>query len=503
MSSRRRAIKVLCSRPYINKERVLYAVYIALFPYLILYSIFFTFGIAPISGPPDTYDIENVAVRLINCSFNISSQYQKTPRYICYFLLIFTIVIRNHKWLAAGAAASVMTYSGVTAIHIIILFATKNRFHLQTADSGCQSVLIPGMSDPFFACQGVHEPDVVVAGTVLSIVMLGALPMAALSSTFKKTTGRVILIFWLLLLAIGHTFSNLAWPIPDRQFQVCLKDHVEPLPVPNYQPPLLDQSWVDAFQSLIAAAQQPPQHNANGSSPACIYSCFATISPVGRRQQDISIPGPAGYLPGPFLKIEANGRLSGSVFWWLYTVLAFLSLFTTENIEKRGHLPRWVHKRVLRLEYCQQAVASRWERKWKPVTIPAITGTKASATASSKTASPKTSITTFTLVRALTQFIGFVVFCGSLVYLEVSHAPRWSASEAELFAAVGQWSNVAVVLLVLLAAVIRRIWSGSEAESTDIDMRGLEEEGQISDSVETEDVEFECKDWDQRFGYAS
>ena len=46
---------------------------------------------------PTRYDIVDIAVNPVSCSFFISGYYERTPRCICYLLLVFTVVIRNHK----------------------------------------------------------------------------------------------------------------------------------------------------------------------------------------------------------------------------------------------------------------------------------------------------------------------------------------------------------------------------------------------------------------------
>lgn len=159
------------------------AIYIVIFSYLILFSIlntlFVNSGLHQKVAQLDTYDIKNLVVNHIDCSFPTSSQYQKTPRYICYLLLVFTVTIRKHGWLAAGAAASVLTYSGVAAIHSLILFATNNRLHLQQVKTRCESIPTPGSDTQFVACAGVTDPDVTMIVHILSSVMLGALPIAA------------------------------------------------------------------------------------------------------------------------------------------------------------------------------------------------------------------------------------------------------------------------------------------------------------------------------------
>ena len=351
--------KIIYLKRQINKRRIINAVYIILFSYLVLYSILTTLYLE--NEPtlqyeqPSTYDIVKVAVRLVSCTFTISGQYQRTPRLICYVLLIFTVIIRNHEWLAAGAAASVMTYSGVAAIHYIIFFATDNIFNPPNAKTYCDLLPVPGTADPFFACAGVNDPDASKAVDILGSIMLGALPMFALSATFRKSSGNAILTFWLLLLAVGHTFANLALFEPNHHFQICPKDNVKPLPGTGFQPLLLDQSWRDSFHSLVSAPHQNSQFLKGNSSLACIYSCFATTAYIGRKVQDLRVIGLA--TSGPFIKTGVQNRSSGIVFWWTYTCLAFLTLFSTQ---KRGLLPKLVHKRVFLLEYCQQALASNW-----------------------------------------------------------------------------------------------------------------------------------------------
>ena len=461
----------------ITPQRTIDAVYILIFSYLILYSLFTTLYFyhwpSPKHKQPDHYNIENLAIRPISCTFPISGQYQRVPRYICYLLLIFTVVIRNHEWLAIGAAASVMTYSGVAAIHVIILFATNNVLHPPKAKTRCESLPVPGSKDPFVACAGVIDPDVNVAVYVLSCTMLGALPMAALSTTFRRSTSKVILTFWLLLLAVSHTFQNLISTNQNMHFQICAKDKVEPLPGYNYQAPRLDQPWYDSFHSLVSASQNASLSNTVGSSTACIYSCFGTRGYVGRTTQDIGVADSTGNS-GPFLKNATEDRMGGIAFWWLYTLLAFLTFVTTE---KRGLLPKWVHMGVPSLETCLRAWASTF-RGWQRSTKVVIPGTAFPATATSEVMTSGRCITIFTVIQFSTRLISVVVFCGTIIYNEASSGPGWSNMELEPFAAVGQWGNLAVVLLVLLAAVVRRIWGDERGERPIEEARELEDGGE-------------------------
>lgn len=83
------------------------------------------------------------------------------------------------------------------------------------------------------------------------------------------------------------------------------------------------------FLLLVAMAQQSSQTPRNGSSPACIYSCFATAGYPGRKTQDISVWED---IPVQRLIVKSlDERLNAILFWWGYTLLAFLTFFTTET----------------------------------------------------------------------------------------------------------------------------------------------------------------------------
>lgn len=494
-----------------------YAVYIMTFCYLIIFAGFNSgyLEIMPALKPnqPDHYDLENLAVKPVLCSFAISGYYARTPRFICYILLVFTIFIRNHKWLAAGAAASVLTYSVVAAIHLTILFVTNNRLKLQKSKVHCESLLIPGASTPFVACNGVSDPDVSLSMTIVISVMLGALPTVAWSKTFRRSTSKAILLCSLSLLAMGHIFYALTFSNPRRQFQICPKDHIEHLPEVNFQAPVLNQSWRDSFSSLVSTAQQSSQSPRNSSSPACIYSCFATEGYIGRKYQTIGVWDDGLPVEHPLLKNAAAHRRGGIAFWWAYTLVALLTLFTTE---KKERLPewKWLHKPRFSIEYPRQPLASWW--KWKTFTNIAIKRTRDSiitTDSSGATTSVKIHITVLKGIQFFIQFVGVFAFCGCIISQETQNARVWSTLSKQPVAAVGQWSNIAVVLSVLAAAVVGRIWAGTEARSEVVEAEDRLEEGVEPDDDdaksdywrdgEDEDVGTENEDWDWRVGYAS
>lgn len=160
--------------------------------------------------------------------------------------------------------------------------------------------------------------------------------------------------------------------------------------------------------------------------------------------------------------------------------------------EQKGWLPKWAHKSVLRLRYRQQSFGSGWD--WTSVTNISIKRT-GHIDNGSQTLSVTIQITILRLVQLFTQLVSVSAFCGAVIQQETR---KESAVELEPFAAVGQWGNVVVVLLVLLAAGLSRIWGGRGPRSSAEEMWSIEE-----GSEELLGGATEKEDWDSRVGYAS
>ena len=290
-------------------------------------------------------------------------------------------------------------------------------------------------------------------------------------------------------MAVGHIFYPLIESNPGLNFQICPKDYIETLPS-NFHAPLLDQSWRDSFSDLISTAQESSRNPGNGSSPACIYSCFATAGYSGRKTQDITV-WDSVHVRRPIIKGYAANRLDDNACSWSYTILVFLTFFTTE---RKGRHFNWLQKLLILIEY-RQLPASRW--RWKTVTDIAIKGTKDpmfTTNFSEDTTSVKIQITVLKVVQCFTQCVSAAVFCGNIIQREMQNAHEWSILSQEPFGAIGQWGNIAIVLLVLLAAGISRFWACLDDKDTKSNYRR---------SNENEHMETEKEDWDWRIGYAS
>ena len=449
-----------------------------IFGFLGVFGMFSIVGSFNRPSPPVDHKSINLAVKKVTCSFYISDYYAKTPRYICYLLLVFTIVIRNHQWLAAGAAASVLTYSGVAAIHLIIL---------SIRSISCDSRLISSSSTSFVdACVDVINPDVSLSVAITTSVMMGVLPVISWSKTFRRSTSKAILLLWFSLLAIGNLINfaaTLTGAEPSGEhYQICPKDDIEPLPKVNFQAPFLNQTWDDSFSELVSTAQQFSQLPRNSSSPACIYSCFAPAAYLGRKDQNI-IVWDSVLVPNPVVKNDTALLYYGCTLFLTYTFIALLTLCTTSS---EGLLTKGLRK--ISIEYSRQPGSSRWKGNI------AIKRTRASVTTDSSEATTlvKKHVTMSKVVEFVTQFVSFGALCCNIIFQEMQNSQAWEYLSQESFAAVGQWSNLAVVLLVLVAAGLGRILSG-EGE------RRPEEGFELDDRRDGEDEE----DWDWRVGYAS
>ena len=500
-----------------DKETITNALYLVIFLFLITYSVFNTIYIQQ-KQQPHEYDTTNVTVKRIGCTFPVSEQYQRMARYICYLLLVFTVIIRNHRWLAVGAATSVLTYSGVAAIHSIILFASNKRFNPAETKTRCESLPIPGAENPFLACDGVSDPDIGVIMIFISGVMLGALPIAAWSTAFKKSASKPVLIIWLLLLALGHSLYFLTKSDNNFHFQICPRDTTESILRANFQPSPLDQAWRNSFHSLVSMTQQPFLSPENETTPTCIYSCFATTAYAGRTVQDIGI---VDYTTVGVFTAKTLGKSARRVsifFWWFYTFLAVSTLYTTE---KKGRLPKFFHKRVFTLNYRQQP-RGRGSYINRNPTRAVLTKLPPGSDINGATTG-KRPVTVLKLIQLSTQIISAVAFCLFIVIEDFWNRSVWDALELEPLAAVGQWSSIVIVLMVLLAAGVSWTLGGRGTKDAGVNARGPDAGPGDSEKVacsseggspidgtefdgetaEDDGGDVEKQTWDWRVGYAS
>lgn len=346
------------------------------------------------SNELESYETTNLTATEVACAFPISGQYGITLQYTYFVLLVLAVSLRHQQWLGAAIAASALTYSGVAAVHLVVFFAVYRR---PSTTSRCNPFKTGSQVDTenilgVPICAGVFDPDYTQACEVVGAGLLAVLPMAMWSTTFRNTVAKPILFLWTMLLTIGHTFFFFIITDDHRHYQICPKGVVEPLPGNDYIARPLDLEWETRFFEITSGVGSSAKSSPNG---LCIYSCFASSKHLGRQDNEIGV-----YNPGMLqLNHGKSSRNLGVVYWIVYFVLAGVSIF----VEKR-------------------------HRSSRPhILLP--------------------------YVRVAIHVISVAAYFGYLGFHTV-HQKLYPQSEG--FSAVGQWSTVATVVLVVVAAFAGR-----------------------------------------------
>ena len=221
----------------------------------------------------------------------------------------------------------------------------------------------------------------------------------------------------MLLLAISHIFYNITATDPSPHFQICGKDSViEPLPGSTYNAVAFDHQWQQAFNTIVS-------NDSSGTASAnCIYSCFSPVHHLGRRDQEIGIYN-ASVVTNMYTPTD---RKIGVPFWLIYTSLATLTLFTMKGKSPSRPLPMSKRERH-GLSWWQLFRCFTYDNK----------------------------VDGLTCLRWITQMIAVVAFIGFIPFSQMEYAENGPYSEP--FSAVGQWSSLAAVLLVVAAAGVIKI----------------------------------------------
>jgi hypothetical protein len=358
-----------------------------------------------------------VARHDIECVYPVSGQYGHTPRALYYVLLAAVVMIRRHVWLAAGAAASVMVYGGTAAIHALILSSINSS----------SMPLLPSSNVSF-----AQDSSVWINGLVLDLDMdatlavVGAgflmlLPFSVLSTTFKRSEAKAILIAWGLLMLMGMVcclaslYTVNATPDgPFHQFRFCAADHIDFLPISSPSGGLA-ADWNTTVWNYFNATHTAPS--------TCFYPCYHS-SQVLRSQSDIEVIA-FPHLPPSGSRYKAFKILAALVYACVpLNILTGLCLFSLQTVG--NHRP----SQFLNLRSIQNSMDSLTE---SPLT--------------------KFSIVYFLLV--VTQVYA-LIFAPVMVAVFIVFA-EFSLSldpESESIRHVGQWQPLVAVTLILIAALL-------------------------------------------------
>lgn len=434
------------------------AVFAAVFTSLLFFTIasfWYMYQPAPSQLQQGLYHAtENFTAHAIGCSFPVSGQYGLTAQWVYYVALAAVIFLRGHTWLSAGAAASAMTYSGVAALHTIIMDAGGSRWGISSARADYRFLHFTttnGSITQLPICPGIYEADDEQAAIVTGAGLLAALPMSAWSASFSRHEAKAILMAWLLLIAIGHSLSIITFTDANIHYQICPSGYVEALPGQRYDAPQMDESWINALQWIV--------YNVTTSSTAsCLYSCFATPSYLGRRTSEISIFD-SGALEA---SLDTSWRSTGIAFWALYAAFAAVIL-------------------ILRLKRTRSGSVSAF-RLLKKVRHARKEGSLSQALACNIA----------DVIEVAIQFISAAAFVGFIFFTQFTST---GVDYDEDFDAVGQWGVLATLLMIIAAAVMGR-FAGNwllKPISVAADAQALDD-----DMLEEKDMA-----WGVEIGYAS
>ncbi|KAI9761905.1 MAG: hypothetical protein M1840_001521 [Geoglossum simile] len=363
-----------------------------------------------------------VAYRDIECIYPVSGQYGRAPRALYYALLLFVLIYRRHIWLAAGAAASCITFGGATAVHAFILACIRAASTPLVQDS---SVSL-NQTDSVLVQSRVLDLDVDATLAVVGAGFLTLLPLAIGSSSFRNSGAQPILVLWGLLMLIGMLCClvnlyaiNASANGPFHQYRFCPPHHNDSLPLFGPSVPNLPTSW---NKSVAQFFKQNSTSDLN-----CFYPCAASFQLL-RQQSEIQI------IPFPAV------RNHSPEYWALYilvnivygcmpvTILACISLFilrfcsTTPTSETLGY------RSILR--NLDILASSPINRKMA-----------------------------YQMLLVMLQVYALVIT--PLILLTFVALAEWSISfdpESESIQHIGQWAPLVGVALVLVGAFLSKYW---------------------------------------------
>jgi hypothetical protein len=391
---------------------------------------------------PHVINTSTLAIRQVACVLPRSGQYLY-QRYIYYGLLIATTIItivlkeKHALWLASGAAATALLYSGVAAVHQILIFG----FGLGTQRySTCAAFPLPSTNYILPICHDLDDQDRDTACMIVGAALLAILPIAMWSMVFKKAAARPILVLWMLLMASSHVFCAVSKTETTVHYQICPADQVEDLPGLAFQATEL----TDVFRTTYSDTASNTNSSFATRNEKCLYSCFSPHRYALRAGRDLAVLDNTKPVLNQIPSLSS--RRLGVAFWAIYLVCSILAL----------------------LEQLQASETFRDLGYWRPF-YPIIGPLHRAYPWLKKPVNTRTRWREFRKIHSrglicvrllvhvvfhFPRFLSAIMFIGYIVSLEWTH---WDAPESEPFTAVGQFGAVAVVLLVAVGTLFSRL----------------------------------------------
>jgi hypothetical protein len=399
---------------------------------------------------PQRLTLPHVTIKTVSCALPRSGQYGNAPRVINYVLLICTVVVtivlneQQGLWLTIGAATSAVLYSSIAALHQILIFHYAVQQHSKPWGEPLCHFKDLGPSYPQLPiCYGVDDLDRDTVCSIVGAAMLAALPMTVWSKLMRKGSvtreaTKPILLIWVLLMAISHIFCAINSTDQSVHYQICPIGSEENFPGYLHKALKFDDNVFHAtLSAMISNSKQsldgsdifitPPNH--------CMYTCFALQQYPLRDNRDIGVwsistPG-LSHLPSPAT------RSLGVGFWAIYLSFSILAFWDASDSAR---------KYTAKYFSCYM-VGCSWKNE-------AIYPWKTLKDFLKRHGAVQTCLRLIIqVVFHFPRYLSAIMFVGYVIFLEMGH---WYVPDSETFGAVGQWSAVVQIGLVLLAALFAR-----------------------------------------------
>jgi hypothetical protein len=372
---------------------------------------------------------ELLATNDLLCAYAVSGQYGYAPRILYYTLVGIVVLIRKQVWLAAGASAYIMTYSGAAAVHAIILCS----IHASSTSWLPDGHVWLGNSKTIWIRGLVLDLDTDATLAIVGVGFLMLLPLAVYSTTFQRSKAKPILAAWGVLILIGaicclvtlftvNTNSDGSF----NQYRICNTNVTDYHSILNTLP-LLGDDWNQTINNFFNS--QPT------TSKSCFYPCLYS-SQILHSPSDITI------TLYPIVQ-------AGSSRYWAFKILEAL-VYACVPLYIVGGIILLLHKRF-------------WDHSPKDESALLSMRNRFIALASGLM-TPKTGLEfvfvcfqAYALVFAPFVMVVFVIFAEFSLSLD---------PESESIRHVGQWQPLVSVGLVGIAALLSRY-------SDKIDLLGL------------------------------
>jgi hypothetical protein len=212
-----------------------------------------------------------VAFKDVECVFPISGQYRMSSRISFYALVLFVIIFRRKDWLAAGAAATCMIYSGTAPVHAMALVPSLGQATVSVLDGNVTFLNGSGVAVTAIAQDLDNHGTIAILGAGL----LATFPVAMFSTQFRHSGAVPALILWIFLLYVGFVCSVISNFEPNRstsgsipQYRFCSPGYKDTLPFSGTPARIINNNWNQTIWTYFT--------NPTVNSPNCIYPCLSS-----------------------------------------------------------------------------------------------------------------------------------------------------------------------------------------------------------------------------------